>query len=86
MIESGGVPGEARIRLVSKNCSHEYRKMVESGSVPGKDRILSSTKKMSPRVLKNGGISVSTEKWKNPGVYREKVESLRVPKNYSDKY
>ena len=33
-----------------------------------------------------GGISVTTEKRKNPAKYREKVESVRVSKNYPDEY
>ena len=60
--------------------------MVESGRVPGKGRISASTKKLSGRVSKNGRISVSTGKWLNPGEYREKVESVRVPKNCQDEY
>ena len=35
---------------------------------------------MSGPVRKNGRISVSTEKLLNSGEYREKVESVRVPK------
>ena len=41
---------------------------------------------MSERVPKNARISVSTGKWQNPGEYREKVESVRVPKNCPDEY
>ena len=37
-------------------------------------------------VQKNGRISVSTRKLLNPGEYREKVESVRVPKNCPDQY
>ena len=63
--------------------------MVESRRVPGKGRIRVSPKKLSGRVSKNGRISVTTEKWKNPGEYQKKVESVssteklsrRVPKN-----
>ena len=56
----------------------EYQKMVESGQVPGKGRIPATIEKLSRRVREKGWISVSTEKWKNPGKYREKVESVRV--------
>ena len=31
-------------------------------------------------------MSVSTEKWQNPGEYQEKVESVRASKNCSDEY
>ena len=41
---------------------------------------------MSGRVPKICIISVSIGKWKNPGEYREKVESVRVLKNFLDKY
>ena len=54
--------------------------MVESGRVPGKGRIRASTEKLSGRVPKNARISVSTGKYKNPGEYREKAESVRYPK------
>ena len=60
--------------------------MVEPGRVPGKGRIRASTEKLSGRVSKNGGISVTTGKWQNPGEYREKIESVRVPKNYSEEF
>ena len=60
--------------------------MVESGRVQGKGRIRASTGKLSGRVPKNARMSVSTGKWKNPGEYREKVESVRVPKNCPDEY
>ena len=62
----------------------EYRKKVESGPVPGKVSIRASTEKLSGRVWEEGTISVSTEKWYNPGEYREKVASVRVPKNCQD--
>ena len=58
--------------------------MVESGRVPGKGRIRASTEILSGRVPDKGRISLSTQKWKNPGVYREKVETVRVPKNCPD--
>ena len=64
----------------------EYRKMVESGRVPRKGRILASIEKLSKRVPEKGRICLSTEKWQNPGEYREKVESIRVSKNFLDKY
>ena len=54
--------------------------MVESGRVPGKGTICASIEKVSRRVREKGRMTVCTEKWKNPDVYREKVESLRVSK------
>ena len=69
--------------------------MIESGSVPENDRIRAntrkgqiraSTKKLSERVPKNGRIRVSPRKRKNPGEYREKVESVRVSKNCAKEY
>ena len=60
--------------------------MVESGRVPGKGRIRPTIEKLSGRVSEKGRISVSTRNWWNPGEYREKVESVRVPKNYPDEY
>ena len=51
----------------------EYRKMVESVQVPGKGRIRASIEKLFRWVLEKGPINVSTEKWKNPGEYHEKV-------------
>ena len=35
-------------------------------------------------VRKNGRISVSAGKLLNPGQYRQKVQSVRVPKNCPD--
>ena len=58
--------------------------MVESGRIPGRDRFRASTEKLSERVLDKGRMSISTQKWLNPGEYREKVESVRVPKNCPD--
>ena len=55
--------------------------MEDSGRVLGKGRIHTRTEKLSGRVPKNGRISVGTVEWKNPGEYREKVESKGVPKN-----
>ena len=60
--------------------------MVESGRVPGKGRIKASIEKLFRGVPKNGRISVSTEKWKNRGEYRAKIESVRVLKNCPDEY
>ena len=60
--------------------------MVESGRLPGKGRIRTTIEKLSRRVSEKGRISVSTENWLNPGKYREKVESVRVPKNCTDEY
>ena len=41
---------------------------------------------MSRRVLEKGTMSVSTDKWKNPGEYRGKVESVLVSKNCPGEY
>ena len=60
--------------------------MVESVRLPAKDGIRASAEKLSGPVRKNGRISVSTRKLLNPGKYREKVESVRVPKNCPDQY
>ena len=60
--------------------------MVESVRVLETRRIRASTETMSGRVPKNGRISVRNGKLLNPGEYREKVESLRVPKNCQDEY
>ena len=60
--------------------------MVESGRVQVKGRICASTEKLYGRLPKYGSISVSTATWKNLGEYREKVESVRLPKNCSDEY
>ena len=58
--------------------------MLESGGVPVKGRIGASIEKLFGWVPKKGPINVSTEKWKNPGEYQEKVESVRASKNCSD--
>ena len=60
--------------------------MVESGYLLGKGRIRERTEKLSERVSEKGRISVSTEKWWNPGEYSKKVESVRGPKNIPDVY
>ena len=60
--------------------------MEESGRVRGKGRIRSSIKKVSRRVPEKARMSVSTEKWKNPGEYLEKVESMQLLKNYLDEF
>ena len=60
--------------------------MVEFGQVSGKGRIPASIEKLSQRVSKNGRISVSTRKCENLGVYREKVESVRVTKSCPHEY
>ena len=69
MVESGRVPGKGRIRASTGKWSNqcEYRKMIESVRVPGKGRICASIEKLSRRVLDKDRMSVSTEKWKNPG-------------------
>ena len=60
--------------------------MVESVRVPGKGRIRPSTEKKSGRVSEEGTISVSTANWYNLVEYREKLESVRVPKKCPDEY
>ena len=60
--------------------------MVESGLVLGKGRIGARTENFSCRVPEKGRISVSTKKLYNPSEYGEKVESVRVPKNFPDEY
>ena len=77
MVESVRVPN---------NCPDEYRKKVESMWVPKNGRILANTEKLSGRLPEKGKISVSTEKWWNPGEYLEKVESKRVSKILTEEY
>ena len=60
--------------------------MVKSGQVPKNGRIRVSIQNHSGLVPEKGRISVSTKKWKNRGEYREKVESVRVSKNYVGEY
>ena len=71
---------------IPKSYPIKYRKIVESGRVPGKGRIRASTEKLFGRVPKNGRISVSIGKLWNHSEYWEKIESVRVPKNYPDEY
>ena len=88
MVEFGRVPGKRRIHTsidktflanTEKRLNEfEYKKIVESRRVPGKCRIRATIEKVSRRVLENGRISVSTEKWFNPGEYGEMVESVEV--------
>ena len=87
MVESRRVPGKGRLltsiektvsahtEKVSNEC--EYRKMVEFRRVLGKCRIRASIEKVSRRVPEKGRICVSTEKWYNPGEYREKLEDRK---------
>ena len=88
MVDSGRVPGKGRIRVGTEKGQNqcEYRKIVESGRVPTKDVIRASTEKLPGPKRKNGRISMSIEKLFNPGDYREKGESIRVPKNCPDQY
>ena len=60
--------------------------MIESGRAPGKGIIRASIEKLSERVPKNGRIRVSTAKLMDSGEYRDKVESVRVPKNCPNEY
>ena len=63
-----------------------YPKILESGPVQGKGRIRASTDKVSGRVSKEGTICVSIEKWYNQVEYREKLESVLIPKKCPDEY
>ena len=56
--------------------------MAEFGRVPGKGTFRARIEKLSRRVPEKGRICVSIEKWQNPAEYREKVESVRVSKNF----
>ena len=60
--------------------------MVESGRVLGKGRRRASIEKVSRLVSEKGRISVSTEKWLNPGEYWEMVEFVRVSKTCLGEY
>ena len=64
----------------------EYRKMVGSRRVSGKGRIRTIIEIQCRRVPEKGQICVTIGKWKNPGDYRDKEESVRVSKNYSGEY
>ena len=64
----------------------ENRQMIAFGRVSGKGKIRASIEKVSGRVSEEGTISVSTAKWYNPVQYREKLESVRVPKKCPDEY
>ena len=60
--------------------------MVESKQGLGKGRIRASTEKLSGRVPEKGKISVSIEKWWNPGEYREKVQYVPLLNNCPDEF
>ena len=75
--------------------------MVEFGRVTRKGIIRATNEKLSERVSnnyldkyrrtvgreqKNGRTCMNTRNWKNPGEYQGKVESVRVPKNFTDQY
>ena len=60
--------------------------MVESVRVLGKCRIGARTQIFSRRVPEKGRISVSTKKLYNPSEYGEKVEAVRVLRNFHDEY
>ena len=59
--------------------------MAESEGTPGSGRIHASTEKVTGRELEKGRIRMNTEKWQNPGHYRDQVESVRVPKLLTDR-
>ena len=96
VIESGRVSGKSGIRACTGKLSWRVpkndiigvstAKFIESGGVSGKTGIRASTWKLSWRVPKNGRIGVSAAKLLNPGEYREKAESMRVPENCPDEY
>ena len=54
--------------------------MASSGSVPGKGKIRARVEKLSQGVPENARICVTTQKWHQPGPYREKVKSVCVEK------
>ena len=60
--------------------------MASSVSVPGKGRIRASVEKLYRGVSEKVRICVSTEKYQNPGQYREKVEFVRVSNNCPGEY
>ena len=60
--------------------------MVESGRVLTKGRFRATIEKLSRRVPENGRISVSIEKWFNPGEYGEMVESVEVSTTCRSEY
>ena len=60
--------------------------MVESGRVPGKGRIRASIEKLFEGDPEKSRICVSIEKMLILGKYWEKVESVRVSKNYPVEY
>ena len=60
--------------------------MIEFRRLSGKWRIRASTEKLFEPVPKNGRIRVSIRKWENPGDYFEKVEFVRVPRNFPGEY
>ena len=74
----------ARTGKRSNQC--EYRKMVSSESLPGNGRIRASVEKLSRRFPEKGRICVCTEKWHHRDPFREKVEPVRVSKNYPGEY
>ena len=50
--------------------------MAESEALPGSSRICASIEKLIDQVLEKGRIRVKTDKWENPGDYRDQVESV----------
>ena len=86
MIESGRVPGKGRIRGSIDKLSWG---VPEKGLIcvsTENGRIRGSIEKLSLRVPEIGRICVSTEKLYNPGEYREKLQPVRVSKNFPDEY
>ena len=60
--------------------------MASSGSVSGNGNVRASVEKLSRGVPEKARMGVTTQKWHRSGQYREKVESVRVPKNCPGEY
>ena len=69
---------------VSNQC--EYRKVVESVRVPRKGKIPASIEKLFGWVPEKGSNQCEYRKMEESEWVPEKVESVRVSKNYSDDY
>ena len=54
--------------------------MAEYEALPGASRIRASTEKLIGQVWEKDRIRVKTDKWQNPGDYRDQVESVQLPK------
>ena len=95
IVQSGWVPGKGGIRASNEKLSGSVpkngrfsvsaRKLLNPGDSSKRWNSCECRKTVRTRT-KNGRISVTTKKLLNPGEYREKVESVRVPKNCPDQY